>query len=305
MVLFVIISAAEDSLLATDWLMFSGKCCLKRTLLFFLSEDREESIMKALRHFAVITLAVALTSGCMNRADIDKHFENQEKIIAKLDEMKKAGPAKAPARPQRPAGPDRKKTYSVPVTADTAQTGKADAWVTIVEVSDFQCPFCKRVNPTLEQVKKEYGDDVRIAFMHNPLSFHNRAMPAAMGAECANDQGKFWPMHDRLFENPKALSDENITGYAKSIGVDMGKWTECYKSGKHKAKIQKQQSTAVSLGARGTPAFFINGRFLSGAQPFPSFKTLIDEELAKAKKSGIKKADYYKKAVIEKGSKKI
>lgn len=262
--------------------------------------------MKALRRIAVITLTIALTGGCMNRADIDKHFENQEKIIAKLDELNKAGPAgKAPARPQRPAGPDRAKTYSVPVTADTAQTGKADAWVTIVEVSDFQCPFCKRVNPTLEQVKKEYGDDVRIAFMHNPLSFHNRAMAAAMGAECANDQGKFWQMHDKLFENPKALSDENITSYAKAVGLDMTKFGQCYKSEKHKAKIQKQQSSVVKLGARGTPAFFINGRFLSGAQPFASFKTLIDEELAKAKKSGIAKKDYYKKAVMEKGSKQI
>ena len=261
--------------------------------------------MKALRRIAVITLAIALSGGCMNRADIDKHFENQEKIIAKLDELKKAGPAgKAPARLNvQPVQTARR--YSVPVTADTAQFGKSDAWVTIVEVSDFQCPFCKRVNPTLDQVKKEYGDDVRIAFLHNPLSFHNRAMAAAMGAECANDQGKFWQMHDKLFENPKALSDDNITGYAQAVKLDMGKFSECYKGEKHKAKIQKQQSSVVKLGARGTPAFFINGRFLSGAQPFPSFKTLIDEELAKAKKSGIAKKDYYKKAIMEKGSKKI
>ena len=109
-------------------------------------------------------------------------------------------------------------------------------------------------------------------------------MAAAMGAECANDQGKFWQMHDKLFENPKALSDDNITSYAQAVKLDMGKFSECYKGEKHKAKIQKQQSV-VKLGARGTPAFFINGRFLSGAQPFPSFKTLIDEELAKANKS--------------------
>ena len=103
-----------------------------------------------------------------------------KKIIAKLDELKKQVLQATPARPQRPAGPDRAKTYSVPVSADTAQFSKADAWVTIVEVSDFQCPFCKRVNPTLEQVKKEYGDDVRIAL--SSRSFHNR-VAAAMGAE--------------------------------------------------------------------------------------------------------------------------
>ena len=110
---------------------------------------------------------------------------------------------------------------------------------------------------------------------------------------------------DKLFENPKALSDDNITSYAQAVKLDMGKFSECYKGEKHKAKIQKQQSSVVKLGARGTPAFFINGRFPKRSAILPSFKALIDEELAKAKKSGIAKKDYYKKAIMEKGSKKI
>ena len=112
-------------------------------------------------------------------------------------------------------------------------------------------------------------------------------------------------MHDAIFANQRALTDEDLTGHAKKIGVNAGKWQKCYKDNKHKARIEKDQKTAVSLGARGTPAFFINGRFLSGAQPFPAFQTLIDEELKKAKASGIKRGDYYKKGVVAKGAKKM
>jgi len=111
---------------------------------------------------------------------------------------------------------------------------------------------------------------------------HNRAMPAAMAAEAAGKQGKFWEMHDKLFQDPRALTDENIEKYATEIGLDMAKFKEDLKDKKLEAKIKKQQSQGSTLGARGTPAFFVNGRFLSGAQPFEAFKALIDEEMKKA-----------------------
>ena len=111
---------------------------------------------------------------------------------------------------------------------------------------------------------------------------HPRAMPAAKAAEAAGKQGKFWEMHDKLFQDPRALTDENIEKYATEIGLDMAKFKEDLKDKKLEAKIKKQQSQGSTLGARGTPAFFVNGRFLSGAQPFEAFKALIDEEMKKA-----------------------
>ena len=151
----------------------------------------------------------------------------------------------------------------------------------------------------------KYGKDVRIVFKHNPLGFHPRAMPAANASMCANEQGKFWEMHDAIFENNRALNDDDLTSYAQKIGIDMGRYKSCYDANKHKAQIEKDQRTAVALGARGTPAFFINGRFLSGAQPFPAFEKLIDEELKKAKDSGMSGSDYYEKNIVAKGKKSM
>ena len=131
-------------------------------------------------------------------------------------------------------------------------------------------------------------------------------MGAATASECAREQGKFWEMHDVIFENQRQIGAAKLEEYAGGIeGLDAGKWKTCFSSNKHKNRIQADQRTATSLGARGTPAFFVNGRFLSGAQPFNSFKTVIDEELKKAKASGIPKNEYYAKAVMAKGAKKL
>lgn len=256
-----------------------------------------------MRLIAKNTLAILLglsLFGCVTRGEIEEIKANQEKILAKIDQMKD----KAPRRPQRPRGPDPSKVYSFPV-GEAAVKGANDAWITIIEVSDFQCPFCSRVNSTLDEVRKSYGDDVRIVFKHNPLPFHKRAMPAALAAECASEQDKFWPMHDKLFANSRALEDADLEKYAKEVGVNMGRWKSCFTGKKFEKRVQQDQRIASSLGARGTPAFFVNGRFLSGAQPFSKFKALIDEELAKAKKSGVSKKDYYAKSVVAKGEKKL
>jgi protein-disulfide isomerase len=237
--------------------------------------------------------------------------KNQEAILAKIDkelipkiEKIKVAPAPAAAA-ARPGRPDPNTVYAFPV-GDSAAKGPDDAWVTIIEVSDFQCPFCKRVGPTLKQVQDKYGNDVRIAFKHNPLSFHKRAKPAARAAECAHEQGKFWEMHDVMFENQRQLEDAQLESYAVAIeGLDAEKWKACYASNKYDKRIDADQKTAVSLGARGTPAFFINGKYLSGAQPFAAFDTAVGAELSKAKASSIPKDQYYKKAVVEKGKKKL
>ncbi len=110
---------------------------------------------------------------------------------------------------------------------------------------------------------------------------HSRAQPAAEAAQCANEQGKFWEYHDVIFANQKALSDEDFKKYATDTGLDMEKFNACYESGKFRSDVQKDLAECQAAGVTGTPAFFINGRFLSGAQPFPSFKAIIDEELAR------------------------
>jgi protein-disulfide isomerase len=149
----------------------------------------------------------------------------------------------------------------------------------------------------------DYKGEVRVVFMNNPLSFHQRAMPAAMAAEAAGKQGKFWEMHDKIFENAKDLSDENFVTWAKEIGIDVEKFKKDLTDKGLEEKIKKQQALGMQLGARGTPAFFINGRFLSGAQPVENFKKIVDEEMAKADKliaAGTPKSKVYD-ATVAKG----
>jgi protein-disulfide isomerase len=236
--------------------------------------------------------------------------QKQDNILARLDTIEQkvdavpTAPAAGKARP-KPSGPDPKATYKVAV-GDAAVKGPEDALVTIVEWSDFQCPFCNKVNPTMAKIQETYGDKVRIAFKHNPLPMHNRAMAAALAAEAAGRQGKFWEMHDKLFANGRALTDDNFIAWATELQLDVDKFKADMKDKALETKVRKQQSDGAVLGARGTPSFFINGRHLSGARPFEQFKALIDEELKEAEAlvaKGTAKKDVYAQ-VIAKGKTK-
>ncbi|MGB5694305.1 MAG: thioredoxin domain-containing protein [Polyangiales bacterium] len=215
-----------------------------------------------------------------------KQGVKKEQMYATLT---KDGLTKAAApEPQaaQPGQPDPKAVYKVPLTGTEPQKGPADALVTIVEISDFECPFCGRVEPTLKEVEDKYGKDVRIVWLNNPLPFHKNAKPAANAAlEAQAQKGNegFWAMHDKLFANQKALTTENLEKWAKELGLNVAKFKKALEEDKYGKTIQEQQALASSLGARGTPAFFINGRNLRGAQPLPAFTAVIDEELAKAK----------------------
>jgi protein-disulfide isomerase len=196
-------------------------------------------------------------------------------------------PSRPPPTPtaQRPARPteDPRAVYRVPV-GDSPAKGPADALVTIVESSDFECPFCKRVIPTLKQIEDAYRGKVRFVFKNNPLPFHARALPAAIATEEARAQGgdaKFWAMHDALFAAP-SLDEAALLQAAKDAGVDAAKLKDALASSRHKERIERDQKLVQSVGAGGTPSFFVNGRKLTGAQPFPAFQALIDEELKKA-----------------------
>jgi protein-disulfide isomerase len=159
--------------------------------------------------------------------------------------------------------------------------------ITIVEYSEFQCPFCKRVIPASKQIMTEYKGKARWITRDFPLSFHDRAKPAAVAARCAGKQNKYWHMYTALFDNQSNLADEDFKKYASKIsGLDMKKWEACVsKPDEQLAIIEESIDSGVKLGVTGTPAYFINGRRLSGALPFEEFKRVIDEELSKGKKS--------------------
>jgi protein-disulfide isomerase len=201
----------------------------------------------------------------------------------------------AAAKPPGGAAEDGNTVYKVPLR-DAVTKGPATAKVTIVEVSEFQCPFCSRVLPTMAQIKDTYGEDVRFAFKHNPLPFHADAPLASEAALAAGEQGKFWEMHDKLFANQQKLKREDIESYAAELGLDMARFKGALDSHKFQAQIERDKQEASNFGARGTPTFFINGRKVRGAVPFASFKTVIDEELAKANealKRGVKADQLY------------
>lgn len=161
--------------------------------------------------------------------------------------------------------------------------GKADAKVTVVEFSDFQCPFCSKGAKIMNEIKKKYGSKVKIAFKNYPLPFHSHAKVAAQAALCANDQGtkKFWKMHDAMFADQAKLMESGLIASAKKIGLNEKKFLECLKSGKFAAQVAADMKEGQDAGVKSTPTFFVNGMLVSGAQPLAVFSELIDEELKK------------------------
>ena len=167
--------------------------------------------------------------------------------------------------------------------------GAANAKVQIQEFSDFQCPYCARAMDMVRQIKETYGDKVKLSFRHMPLSFHEHARPAALATICAQEQGKFWELHDKIFENQKEFSSlkGDVTGgqnilkeWAKSVGVDVAKFEKCMSDSKTAATLQKDMDEAGKVGVNGTPAFFVNGKKVQ-AGSFEEFKSVIDEEMTR------------------------
>jgi protein-disulfide isomerase len=173
---------------------------------------------------------------------------------------------------------------TVRVTYDaTRAKGSDDAPVTIVEFADFQCPFCSRVEPTLRDVLAKYKGKVRLAYRDFPLSqIHPHAEVAAEASRCAQAQGKFWPMHDAMFADQKKLDESDLVETAAGLGMDRNAFETCLKSGKYKDSVAEDIEAGSQAGVNGTPSFFINGEFLSGAQSESDFSAIIDRELAAA-----------------------
>jgi protein-disulfide isomerase len=160
--------------------------------------------------------------------------------------------------------------------------GPENARVTIVEFSDFQCPYCRRAGPVVKSLLERYPEDIRVVYRHLPLDFHERAKPAAEASACADEQGAFWPYHDLIFENPDALADEDLTRYASELGIDSEALGACLAAGRGRDVVEADLAVARSFGISGTPAFVVNGILLSGLQPEEAFVRVIDSELASA-----------------------
>ncbi|HLX69934.1 MAG TPA: thioredoxin domain-containing protein [Verrucomicrobiae bacterium] len=212
--------------------------------------------------------------------------ERDSKTVAALEQIQKQveqiGKTPAP-RPQQtaPAGPDTQKVYQLDL-AKAPALGKADAPVTIVEFLDFQCPFCSKGYATLGELKKLYGERLRVVFKHFPLPFHTQAPLAHKAAIAAGAQGKFWQLQALLFENNANLDEPSLLRHAGSLGLDLEQLKKDMQSPETAEKLAADQREAEQLGISSVPAFFINGRYLLGAQPLDVFKSRIDEALKAA-----------------------
>lgn len=175
--------------------------------------------------------------------------------------------------------------FRVQINNEKAPTlGKSDAPITLVEFSDFQCPYCQATVPTLKQVEQKYGDKVQIVYKQFPLGIHPFAPKAAEASLCANEYGKFWEMHDAMFQDQQKLSVSDLKQTARRVGIDGKKFDACLDAGRYVEQVQNDQKEGQRLGVNGTPAMYINGLAVEGgAVPFTKLESLIEKELARAK----------------------
>lgn len=207
-----------------------------------------------------------------NYLEMERKKEAVDKWIA--EQTKKTPVEVYIPKPRRP-------TFPVEVGNAPSMGGK-DAKVTIVEFSDFQCPFCAKGADILKEIKKKYGNKVKVAFKNFPLPFHNHAEQAAVAGLCANEQGSdyFWKMHDEMFANQEALDAEGLKKTAKKIGLKADAFDKCLSENKYLAQVKADMEDGRKVKVKSTPTFFINGKLINGAQPFEVFAELIDEEMA-------------------------
>jgi protein-disulfide isomerase len=235
-----------------------------------VSEKDIESFIKE-RQIPASNINAQMTERIKNYLQVEKKRQAVDKWIAKKTA---SNPVEVYIdKPTRP-------TFDVSV-GDAPVFGPESAPVTIIEFSDFQCPFCAKGATVVEEIKQKYGNKVRVAFKNFPLPFHNQAKGAAMAALCAHDQeeGKFWEMHDKLFANQEKLMEQDLHDYAKEIELDMDSFKECLAAQKFASQIDSSIQEGQEVGVKSTPTFYVNGILVNGAQPLEAFSEIIDEQL--------------------------
>ena len=272
--------------------------------------------MSKLPVFLMIFGVLAL--GACQRQD-EQTQRKLDLLISKVEGLEKkvaAGPVGRPGQAGMPGGPqqprrgaDPAEVYSVDITGDPF-AGAAEAKVTIVKASEYACPFCQRVEPTLEQLLKDYPGQIKIVYK-DYIVHPNSATVPAHAACAAHEQGKFAEYNKAIWEHAfgKDTTEPKMIELATNLKLNIDKFKADMASDKCKQGVANDQKMLSAVGVTGTPAFYINGRFLSGARPIEQFKALIDEELKKANaligKDGVTASNYYDKAIVGKGKKSI
>jgi protein-disulfide isomerase len=233
--------------------------------------------MRSTAFLLCTALTAASLTACRNDDALNELRDQQRQILAKLTALdeKIDKVAARSAAPPRPAGPDPARAYNLPVGKSPTK-GPDNAPITIVEFSDYQCPFCARSEPLVRDALAAYPTQARLVYKHFPLSaIHPQALPAALAAAAAQKQGKFWEMHEKLFANQRALAPEQIKEYARQIGLNLARFEADMQSDEIKAMVQEDAQLAQRVGVRGTPTIFVNGRVLQN-RSLNGFKEIID-----------------------------
>jgi protein-disulfide isomerase len=231
---------------------------------------------------------LALGACGADREELAELRGRQDEILERLskleaEERQGAGQARTPGEAE--AQDDGDVVYRIDV-GNSPTIGKPDAAVTIVEFSDFQCPYCARTAPVLREVLERYRDDVRLVYKHFPLSFHPQARPAARAALAAHDQRAFWEMHDLLFEHSERLGEARFEDLARRAGLDVERFTSDYDSraADYDRRIDEDYAQGLTVNVRGTPTVFVNGRRVR-VRTVDGISAIIDEELERASSS--------------------
>lgn len=230
-----------------------------------------------MRRYVVVLGVAAVLTACGSGEEVKQLQESQRKLEAKVAELEKKI-AQAPAVAARPQI-DPNKVYELPVGKSPVK-GPADATVTMVEFSDFQCPFCSRAVPLIDQVMQAYPKDLKFVYKEFPLPMHPNAMPASKAAIAAQRQGKYWEMHDKMFANQHALQPDDLKKYAQEIGLDVAKFEQDMNSPEVQAQINDDMQLARQSGVSGTPTLFLNGKRIQN-RSFEGIKAMVDEALQK------------------------
>lgn len=243
----------------------------------------KSAVERALKKARMVQRQTGLSGEALYQKMMSADQPDADGARQKRDVMR--GMRRAPLREKLARGPHQKMMPAQDLSAVPLEQGKSyargaeNAPVVIYQFSEFQCPFCARVEPAVEQILRDYGSRVKIIFKNFPLRFHQYAQMASEAALAAGAQGKFWEMHKLLFENRDRLQREDLENYAKRIGLNMDEFNRALDEHSFQAQVEEEMTQGKTLGITGTPTFVINGKILRGAQPYGNFKAEIDDAL--------------------------